>query len=287
MGRVLTIREMKSGDVVRAADAVQRGGWGDRAAFFEFAVRTPACSPFLAEDAGEIVATGVGTANGPVGWVGMIWTAPAHRGRGLGRAMTERVMDDLAARGCPTLLLDASELGRPIYVRLGFEPVGRDLRFGSAGNEGTGTGARRDAARLAEPRVRRIEARDLNAAAALDRAATGEDRRHLIEASITDGLAVDGPDGQLAGFLLAPAFGGPAVIARDEEAATALIRTRRTTTASARGLDLALPEANTGAVGALLGAGWAERSGPLRMVRGPLPPWQPAWIWGVFSFATG
>ncbi len=283
MPGVLTIREMKRAEAGRAADAVRLGGWGDRSAFFEFASRTPACSLFLIEDAGEIVATGVGTANGPVGWIGMIWTAPAHRGRGLGGAMTERVIDDLVARGCRTLLLDASDAGRPIYERLGFEPIGRDLRFTSPVSDTWSPHVVASAATRARP----FRPRDLDAANDLDRLATGEDRRQLLEAAATDGLAVDTPDSELAGFLLAAPFGGPAIVARDAAAATALIRSRDETERASDGMQIALPEANLEAVATLLANGWSERSGPLRMALGPVPAWRPEWIWGVFSFATG
>ncbi len=283
MPPVLTIREMKRAEAGRAADAVRLGGWGDRTAFFEFASRTPACSLFLIEAAGEIVATGIGTANGQIGWIGMIWTAPAHRGRGLGRAMTKRVIDDLAARGCPTLLLDASDAGRPIYERLGFEPIGRDLRFASAASDAWSS----PVAASAGTRARPFHPRDLDAASSLDRLATGEDRLHLLEAAATDGLAVDAPDGRLAGFLLVAPLGGPAIVASDAATALALIRTRASTAGPGEDIQVALPEANAEAVARLRADGWAERSGPLRMVLGPVPAWRPAWIWGVLTFATG
>lgn len=277
---------MQAGEVARVADAVLRGGWGDRTAFFEFAARSPACRLLLVEDAGEVVATGVGTANGLVGWIGMIWTAPAHRGRGLGRAMTERVIDDLSGRGCPTLLLDASDAGRPIYERLGFEAIGRDLRFASV-ERGAGAGASVRAGAPAGGQVRAFEARDLDEAASLDGMATGEDRRYLLEASVADGLAAVAPGGELAGFLLAAPFGGPAIVARDGASAMALIRARAAGAPASESMLIALPEANAEAVAALLAGGWTERSGPLRMALGPMPPWRPQWIWGVFSFATG
>jgi len=42
------------------------------------------------------------------------------RHRGFGAAMTARVITDGLASGCDTAALQASELGRPIYERLGF-----------------------------------------------------------------------------------------------------------------------------------------------------------------------
>jgi hypothetical protein len=56
-----TVRPMLRDDVVAAADAVRRGDWGDREAFFRFAAAHSNCRPILAERDGEIVGTGVAT----------------------------------------------------------------------------------------------------------------------------------------------------------------------------------------------------------------------------------
>jgi len=121
-----TVRPMLRDDVVAAADAVRRGDWGDREAFFRFAAAHSNCRPILAERDGEIVGTGVATVSGRVGWVGTIWVAPALRGRGLGRAITEAVIDELEGSGCRTLVLVATDAGRRVYERLGFEILTHD-----------------------------------------------------------------------------------------------------------------------------------------------------------------
>ena len=48
-------------------------------------------------------------------------TVPAARRRGYGEAMTARVVADGIAAGCDVAVLQASEAGRPIYERLGFQ----------------------------------------------------------------------------------------------------------------------------------------------------------------------
>ena len=49
-----------------------------------------------------------------------IATIPAARQNGYGAAMTARVVADGSGAGCDVAVLQASELGRPIYERLGF-----------------------------------------------------------------------------------------------------------------------------------------------------------------------
>ena len=51
-------------------------------------------------------------------------TMPAARGRGLSRALLAHAMADARARGCETTSLEATQLGRPVYERLGYRPLG-------------------------------------------------------------------------------------------------------------------------------------------------------------------
>ena len=46
-----------------------------------------------------------------------------HRGRGIGHAVTAALMNVGVAAGCTNAVLHASEIGRPVYERLGFEEV--------------------------------------------------------------------------------------------------------------------------------------------------------------------
>ncbi|WP_377642783.1 GNAT family N-acetyltransferase [Oryzobacter terrae] len=59
------------------------------------------------------------------GYLGVfnIATPPAHRRRGLGHAVTARVVAEGVAAGAHTAYLQASELGRPVYEHLGFRTV--------------------------------------------------------------------------------------------------------------------------------------------------------------------
>ncbi len=55
---------------------------------------------------------------------------PEHlRGRGYGEALTWAAIAEGARRGCSTAVLQASEAGYPIYVRMGFVELGRYLQL--------------------------------------------------------------------------------------------------------------------------------------------------------------
>jgi GNAT superfamily N-acetyltransferase len=69
------------------------------------------------------VTTGVAIRTGRTIGIYFIATVEAARRRGLGSAMTMRIVDDGAGSGCDVAILQASEMGFPIYERLGFETV--------------------------------------------------------------------------------------------------------------------------------------------------------------------
>ena len=72
---------------------------------------------------GDPVATGLGFRTGSTIGVYNIATIERSRGRGYGAAMTQRVVADGVAAGCDVAILQSSEMGFPIYGRLGFRTV--------------------------------------------------------------------------------------------------------------------------------------------------------------------
>jgi len=80
---------------------------------------------FLATLGGRPVATALASVHAGVVGIYSVATVPEARGRGLGRAVTLAAMDEGASRGATVAVLEASEMGRPVYERLGFEETGR------------------------------------------------------------------------------------------------------------------------------------------------------------------
>lgn len=294
----LRVRPMTAADVGPAADVVRRGTWGERQPFFEFAVRHRACRPMVADLDGEVVGSGVGTANGRVGWVGMIFVDEARRRAGIGRAVTEAVVEDLRGRGCDTIVLVATAMGRPVYERLGFEIEDSYVGFSIEAPALT------DDAERAGPRlVRQVDAApapirplapgDLDALLELDEWATGEDRGHLLRdvlraSAESRGFLVPDPGepGTAAGYTLASGWGGWPAIARTVAAGLALLEHRRRATPGLA-VRTAVLESNTEAVDALRAAGWQQGWSGVRMRLGPAFEWHPEAVWGQFNFGLG
>ena len=72
---------------------------------------------------GQPVTSGLGARTGRTMGIFNIATVPGARKRGFGAAMTDRIALDALALGCDVAVLQASEMGRPIYERLGYRTV--------------------------------------------------------------------------------------------------------------------------------------------------------------------
>ena len=269
---------MLATDVPAATQVILDGGWGDRSPFFRWAVDYPAATPLVADEDGRVVGTGVATANGSVGWVGAIFVDVERRGNGLGTALSAAVVEELERRGCKTQLLIATDEGRPIYERLGFAIQAGYVRL--AAPEGP--------APEVDGSVRPYEPADMASIAALDAAATGEDRSAMLRAFADPATSrvVREPDGTVAGFLVRSPWGGRALIARTPDAGVALLDWRRATT-EGRQVQIALLETNIAGRARLADVGWTEQRGGPRFIRGEALEWRPDWIYGQFGGALG
>jgi predicted N-acetyltransferase YhbS len=275
-----TIRSMTPADVAPATATILRASWGDRRTWFEFATTQPECRPVIAEIDGRLVGTGVGTANGRVGWVGTIWVDPDHRGAGLGRALTQAVIDRLEASGCRTLVLVATDQGLPLYERMGFELQTRYRIL-----EAPGLDATTDAPDAA---VRAFGTADLPAVLDLDRAATGEDRAHAIRRFASPGTAkVLEVAGAIRGSVIRAPWGGGATVATNVTDAIRLLDARRRASGVAGRVRVGLVEENVAGLAALEAARLTPIWSAPRLIRGEPLDWQPDWIWGQFNHAMG
>jgi GNAT superfamily N-acetyltransferase len=275
------LRPMTQDDLEPAVATILADEWGDRRAWFDFALGSPACRVVVAEDDdGAIAGTGVATINGPVGWIGTIWVAPAHRRHGLGRALTRWTIDAAESSGCRTLVLVASDRGLPLYERLGFEVQTWYRTMEAPGLPAGGPPA--------DPRIRPFRPDDLDAMTVLDRRATGEDRGEVIAAfANADGTRVlDGPDGPV-GFVIRAPWGGGATIAPSVADALSILHARRLAAGTDKRVRCGILLDNAAGAEALETHGWTEAWRAPRLVRGAPLDWRPEQIWGQFNHAMG
>jgi predicted N-acetyltransferase YhbS len=273
------IRRMTPADVEPIVAAFVRENWGDRRLYLAFATRHPETHPFVAEADGQIVGTGVLSVNGSVGWIGTIWVEPAWRRRGVGMALTQATIDTAESAACRTLLLVATDTGRLLYEKIGFEVQSwyRMLEAPGLGDEPVDT------------RIRPFEAADLPPMSELSAGATGEDREHLLGAfaSPETGLCLIRDDGTLGGFVVRAPWGGGSTIAPRLEDAEAILHARRVGRGVEQKVRAGLLAENVAGLERLLATGWTETWSAPRLIRGDPLSWQPEAVWGQFSHALG
>ena len=110
-------------EVPLAVDVLRRAGFGSQVArLLEYPRRAPNGAILVAEGPAAVGHRRRLHARRSRrrGWIGALGVAPEARRRGLGTALTEAAVRWLRARGAPTVLLYATEAGRPVYERLGF-----------------------------------------------------------------------------------------------------------------------------------------------------------------------
>jgi GNAT superfamily N-acetyltransferase len=248
---------------------------------------------FVADLDGELVGVAAGAHFGASGWVGGVAVTPERRRAGLGGALTEAVVAHLRDRRAGTVQLLATELGRPVYQRLGFaaETEYRTLTGppapGEPGAPPWGLAAKPGHAGAAPAAgVRAGRPGDRAAVLALDRQATGEDRGRLLDALWPAGGLVTGGEGAPRGFHLAsPWRSGGATIAADPKAGLALLEAVRR--GGAEELSVSVPAGNRAGLLALEAAGFRERSVTTRMRLGPPLPWRPEAVFGAHNLFWG
>ena len=187
-GGVLSFDLLTEADVDAAVALSTEAGWNQTEADWR---RLLALAPYGCRAGrldGRLVATATAVDYpGRIRWIGMVLVGRAWRGRGFGTAMLERVVSE-GVYG-----LDATDLGRPLYRKLGFvDAVPIDRWVGTLQASGHPPGE-----------VRPLWGRDWQAALAFDRQACGVHRTPLLarlheEANVVQWAAFE--DDQVTGL---------------------------------------------------------------------------------------
>ena len=219
------IRRLQSDDLKRCVALSVDRGWSPDRSKWSLLLTASEAFGVDAPDGRGLAGAVVLTRWGPdLASVGMMLVAARYGRRGLGRGLMEHV---LAEAGDATVTLFATDLGRPLYEKLGFLPVRRNVSFVGAFRPGRADASGPAAGDAALGFTRAATDADLPAILAVDRAAFGADRAHVLTRlpGFADRIAVlaDG-SGYAAAWRNTPSSTviGP-LVAPDAEAAERLI----------------------------------------------------------------
>lgn len=134
---MIHVRMMTADDAPLMMRCVQQAGWNQTRADCQRFVELEPEGCFVAERAGQPVGTTVACRFGPVGWVAMVLVDESVRRQGIGTRLVEHALSYLDRQQVPTMRLDATDLGRGLYERLGFTAEYEIVRY--EGRAGTGS----------------------------------------------------------------------------------------------------------------------------------------------------
>lgn len=100
-------------------------------AYFQKAFREDSLVEWLVLDHNKIIATGAisflqfpptyTNKTGIKGYITNMFTEEAYRGRGIAKALLHKLTEEAKERGVTKLWLGASRMGRPVYLKFGFQ----------------------------------------------------------------------------------------------------------------------------------------------------------------------
>lgn len=198
---MLHIRTMTEADISFGMHLKAQAGWNQRATDWRRALDLQPDGCFLAEWQGQPAGTTTyccfDAPPNEVAWIALVLVEKDLRGRGIGKALVQHALAALDRRGVPSVWLDATAFGQPLYEKLGFVPIATFLRYQRPASEQN--------ASAVDDTVRPGDARDLPPLLEFDRAAYGYDRSRLIRRLAQEnpsGLRVFGPTEDKRGFCL-------------------------------------------------------------------------------------
>jgi GNAT superfamily N-acetyltransferase len=282
----LSLRDADPDDLPAIGALRTSVGWSVHEWALRAVIGVPHARCIVAVDGdGTIAGVGSGIVYGPLGFVGNMVVAEAHRRRGVGSAILESVTAFLEAAGCRRLELNATSDGRPLYERHGFASIGRSATARIP----------RDAVRSRDPTVsvRRAEPHHGTALATYDGRRFGGDRGPLLEMLLDDPAAIvllaDRDGVGLAGYACVrpeePRIGP--MLADEPSVAETLLVEAFDAAPAAGDLRLNLPPDNHPGAEWLSGLGIRIEPWDGRMARGPHIPRRAETIYGMAVGALG
>lgn len=100
---------------------LQPEGWHDIVPVYAFYNASPFCFPIKVTLANELVGVGTTIIHNDVAWLAHIIVHTDYRNRGIGKFITQSLIQSIDRRVCKTIFLIATALGEPVYEKLGFE----------------------------------------------------------------------------------------------------------------------------------------------------------------------
>lgn len=256
---------------VNSINELRPTGWGDLSELYKYNVLSPYCDPLKVIVDDRIVGVGNSILNEDTAWLALINVHAGYRNRGIGTIITKALIERLHRHKVQTILLDATDLGYPVYKKVGFEVVTDHLHF---------SGELSDFVPERPANIVPFEEKHKSALLALDRIATGENREVVLLEHIASSLVyVSGNKVHGAYF---PDLTRGLIIADEPGAGIALMKLRLKDHNTCM-----MPKENVHAINYLLSTGFKHVNTSKRMWLGRKREWCGAYIYNVTGGMRG
>ncbi|SMC52183.1 GNAT family N-acetyltransferase [Pedobacter africanus] len=250
---------------------LQPEGWNDIKPSFSFYLQSSFCFPIKVMIDDRIVGLGAAIIHNDVAWFGHIIVHADQRGKGIGKCITQSLIDIAKQHTCETVYLIATQLGAPVYERLGFIHdteylFFKDLNF--------------DEKELISAHIIPYEQDFKTQISTIDKIASGENRMMHLEAALESGFVYMDND-KIEGFYL-PALGEGLIVANNSSAGLELLKLHLSSNEKA-----AFPADNLFARDFLYGKGFKEYYTEKHMRLGNIRPIQLGNIYNRIGGNTG
>ncbi|MBD3185715.1 GNAT family N-acetyltransferase [Candidatus Bathyarchaeota archaeon] len=198
--RGATIRNITLPDIPRLMPIKNQAGWNQIPGDWARLIRLNPGGCFCIQVDGEIIGTVTTTpVSSKMAWVGMLVVREDERGRGFGRMLLNQAIHYLESRGFTTIFLDATPVGKPLYLSAGFKTRGvlkrhviNTLNIASLEMEGV------------KGRLREFSSEFMDSVCNLDKKMTGYDRRDVIKSLVSPETSKVHlkPDGTVDGYII-------------------------------------------------------------------------------------
>lgn len=192
---------------------LQPEGWGDILPSFDFYTKSTFCFPVKIVSDDKIVGIGTTIIHNDVAWLAHIIVHKEHRKKGIGKLITETLVDSLQSENCETIYLLATDLGAPVYEKVGFETETEYLFFKDINIK---NGMAIPAA------IQPYQEKFKEQIAAIDKTTSGEERMFHLGEHLQNGF-VWLENGLVNGFYL-PTFGDGLALATNAAAGLDLLK---------------------------------------------------------------
>ena len=188
----LEIRRMGKEDIPLGFELCRLAGWNQTESDWARLLTLSPEGVFVAEYKGQPCATASATSYGTrTAWIGMVLVNPEFRRRSIGSSLMRHCIGYLRGKGVESIKIDASDQGRPVYLKLGFDDERPLHRYVGKRPEGP----------QEAPEVPAFTPEVLDAVAECDRVAFGADRLPLLRLLSEQGLsAVVGATSGVKGY---------------------------------------------------------------------------------------